>query len=146
MELLIPMLETYSPSGEEGKLVSFLKDRIKELGFKARTDPVGNLIGEIGQGEKEILLVGHLDTVEGMIPVEIKGGRIYGRGSVDAKGSLATFIRAGSEFRDDHQLSIRVIGAVEEESSSRGAHFLKDRYKPDYVVIGEPSGWEGITL
>ncbi len=146
MELLTQMLEIYSPSGEEGKLVNFLKGKMKELGFKAKTDGAGNLIGEIGQGNKEILLVGHLDTVEGIIPVEVKRGRIYGRGSVDAKGSLAVFIQAASKFRDDQQFTIRVVGAVEEESSSRGAHFLKDKYRPDYVVIGEPSGWEGITL
>jgi LysW-gamma-L-lysine carboxypeptidase len=42
---------------------------------------------------------------------------------------------------------IIVIGAVEEETpGSRGAHYIRERYMPDAVVIGEPSGWSGVTL
>jgi LysW-gamma-L-lysine carboxypeptidase len=146
MELLTKMLKIYSPSSREGNLANFLKDEMDKLGFKTKIDHVGNLIGKIGRGKKKVLLVGHLDTVEGEIPVEVKNGRIYGRGSVDAKGPFATFIHAASKFKNSERLIIWVIGAVEEESSSCGVHFLKDKYNPDYVVIGEPSSWEGITL
>jgi LysW-gamma-L-lysine carboxypeptidase len=40
-----------------------------------------------------------------------------------------------------------VIGAVEEEARSRGAHHLaRTMAPPEGVIIGEPSGWQGITL
>ena len=39
-----------------------------------------------------------------------------------------------------------VIGAVGEEGDSRGAQFVKDQYRPALTIIGEPSGWERITL
>jgi LysW-gamma-L-lysine carboxypeptidase len=39
-----------------------------------------------------------------------------------------------------------VIGAVGEEGDSRGAHFVKDRYRPAFTIIGEPSSWERVTL
>jgi len=40
-----------------------------------------------------------------------------------------------------------VIGAVEEESAtSKGARFAAAQYQPDYCIIGEPSGWDGVTL
>jgi len=40
-----------------------------------------------------------------------------------------------------------LIGAVEEEAaSSKGAHHVVDRYAPIACVIGEPSGWDRLTL
>jgi LysW-gamma-L-lysine carboxypeptidase len=40
-----------------------------------------------------------------------------------------------------------VAGAVEEESAtSRGARHIAANYRPDCCIIGEPSGWDGITL
>lgn len=146
MELLKRMVEVYSPSGQEGKLAQFLQDEMERLGFDTHIDRVGNIVGRVGEGEREILLVGHMDTVAGKIPVEVKGNRLYGRGSVDAKGSLATFIEAAAECRGSPALRVYVIGVVEEETSSRGARYLLDKYRPDYVIIGEPSGWDSITI
>ena len=40
-----------------------------------------------------------------------------------------------------------LVGAVEEEAaSSKGAHYARERYAPAMCVIGEPSGWERVTL
>ena len=40
-----------------------------------------------------------------------------------------------------------VIGAVEEESAtSRGAREVLQRFNPDYTIIGEPGGWDRITI
>ena len=40
-----------------------------------------------------------------------------------------------------------LVGAVEEEAaSSKGAHYVVDRYAPIACVIGEPSGWDRLTL
>jgi LysW-gamma-L-lysine carboxypeptidase len=39
-----------------------------------------------------------------------------------------------------------VIGAVGEEAESRGAHYVKQHYQPIVTFIGEPSGWEKVTL
>ncbi len=140
------MVEIYSPSGREEKLVDFLQPEMEENGFEVRRDSAGNLIGRIGRGEKKITLMGHLDTVAGEIDVREEGGKLYGRGSVDAKSPLANFIGAASQFSDSENLEITVIGAVEEETSSRGAYEVTRDFSADYVVIGEPSGWNGITL
>ncbi|MFW6071003.1 MAG: [LysW]-lysine hydrolase [Candidatus Bipolaricaulota bacterium] len=145
-DLLRDMVEIYSPSGEEKSLVDFLAPKMEDLGYRVRRDEVGNLIGRIGQGETQVLLLGHLDTVEGEIPVRVEDGRLYGRGSVDAKGPLANFIGSARRFRDSTELEILVIGVVEEESSSKGAYAILEQASPDYVVVGEPSRWNGITL
>lgn len=145
MELLKRMLELYSPSRQEQALAHFLVQEMQRRGFEAFIDEVGNAVGHSGQGSKHILLVGHMDTVAGEIPVRVEDGKLYGRGAVDAKGSLAAFIEAAAESKNSH-FKITVIGCVEEEADSRGAKYLLDKYKPDYVIVGEPSGWDAITI
>lgn len=141
------MLEFYSPSGYEAQLAEFLCGALKAWGFATELDAVGNLIARIGSGPQNIFLVGHMDTVQGEIPVRLADGRLYGRGAVDAKGSLATFIESAKHFQDSRALTIWVIGSVDEEGESEGARFLlQQNYRPDYIIIGEPSGWEAITL
>lgn len=144
--LLKTMVEIYSPSGEEAELVDFLQPEMTSLGFRTSRDQVGNLVGRIGEGGTEVLLLGHLDTVEGMVPVGEENGNLQGRGTVDAKSALANFIGTSSQFAGSSDLEIIVIGVVEEETSSKGAYQISDTLSPDYVVIGEPSKWNGITL
>ncbi|MBC7326414.1 MAG: M20/M25/M40 family metallo-hydrolase, partial [Moorella sp. (in: Bacteria)] len=44
-------------------------------------------------------------------------------------------------------LRIILIGAVGEETIlSPGACYIVDKYKPDYCIVGEPSGWDAVTL
>ncbi len=144
--LLREMLEIYSPSGHEGRLATYLRDRMAELGLRSYVDEAGNPVGEAGEGAREIVLIGHADTVEGAIPVRQEGDLLYGRGAVDAKGPLAVFILAAARARL-RNLRVVVVGAVEEEAaSSRGARYVAPRRRPDFAVVGEPSGWSGITL
>src|SRR3990170_2597273 len=96
VELLQSMLEIYSPSGSEGQLASFLQEQMSARGFKVRRDHVGSVIGELGEEGPRVLLRGHMDTVPREIPVRIEGDFIYGRGSVDAKSSLAAMIAGSS--------------------------------------------------
>lgn len=145
-DLLKRMVEIYSPSGEETRLVDFLVPELQELSYETNRDETGNLIGRIGHGDVTVLLVGHLDTVEGEIPVRVEDGVLHGRGSVDAKAPLASFIGAGSEFVGSESLKVIVAGVVEEETSSKGAYALVEEVAPDYVIVGEPSSWNGVTL
>ena len=144
--LLREMLEIYSPTGEEEEISNYLTAKFRQCGFRAYQDGVGNVIGHIGQGEKEILLLGHMDTVGGFLPVRQEDGQLWGRGSVDAKGSLATFICAALRAAETANVRIGVIGVVEEETSSKGARSILVDLGPDYVIIGEPSHWEHITI
>ncbi|MCS7177892.1 MAG: [LysW]-lysine hydrolase [Anaerolineae bacterium] len=140
------MLEIYSPSGREGEIAAYLVARMREMGFRAYLDGAGNAVGIMGEGERELMLLSHMDTVEGFIPVRIQDGRLYGRGAVDAKGPLAACILAAARVGPIPGWRIAVVGAVEEESSSRGARHLLGHFSPRAVIIGEPSGWEHITL
>jgi LysW-gamma-L-lysine carboxypeptidase len=151
--LLRRMIEIESPSGGEGALADFLVARMAELNFAARTDRAGNAIG-VREGSppqdddwRAIVLLGHMDTVPGRVPVRLEGERLYGRGAVDAKGPLAAFIAAAAAVDPPPGTRLVVVGAVEEESAtSRGARHVATRYNPAACVIGEPSGWNRITL
>jgi len=144
--LLREMVEIYSPSGQEGEIGQFLVAQMRELGFHAYLDQAGNAVGEIGSGSRTLVLLGHMDTVPGVIPVREVDGTLYGRGTVDAKGPLATFISAAARSGPPQDARLVIIGAVEEEASSRGARHIREKYRPDFTLIGEPSGWEHITL
>lgn len=117
------------------------------LGYRAHIDEVGNAVGEIGDPDgPTIVLLGHMDTVSGEVPVRSVGTLLYGRGTVDAKGPLATMICAGARFGADGPARIVVIGAVDEERDSVGARHVIGRYQPDAVVIGEPSGVSSVVI
>jgi LysW-gamma-L-lysine carboxypeptidase len=147
--LLTRMLEIPSVSTQEAELAHVLTTEMARLGFDSFVDEAGNAVGITGAGP-DLVLLGHIDTVPGQIPVRIENGRLYGRGAVDAKGPFATFICAAARLAaSGERLPFRLvlIGAVEEEAaSSKGARHAAERYRPIACVIGEPSGWDRITL
>src|SRR3712207_8643714 len=110
-------------------------------GFRAEVDAAGNAVGTIGDGPRRVVLLGHIDTVPGRIPVRIEDGVLHGRGAVDAKGPLAAFVVAGAAASLPEGVRLTVVGAVGEETlGSLGATWLaRHRQAPDAVVIGEPS-------
>ncbi|MEM3161708.1 MAG: M20/M25/M40 family metallo-hydrolase [Candidatus Bathyarchaeia archaeon] len=147
VRLLTQMLDIYSPSGKEQEISRLLYEEMQKHGFKVRRDDVGNVIGEAGKGSPVILLCGHMDTVAGFIPVRIEGDRIYGRGAVDAKASLAALIVAASAFVDEKSAKIVVACVVDEEGKSKGVkNLIKEKIAADYAIFGEPSGVDKITI
>lgn len=147
VELLTDMVRIDSVSGDEARLSELLAERLGALGFAARVDAAGNLIATWGRGDHHCTLVGHLDTAPGHLPVRREGDVLFGRGTVDAKGPLAAAICAVSRQPRDGARTYTVVGAVEEESTSRGAHHLAAALPPPHeLVILEPSGWEGVTI
>ncbi|MEI7990748.1 MAG: M20/M25/M40 family metallo-hydrolase, partial [Chloroflexota bacterium] len=96
--LLETLLTHYSPTGNEMSAVQFLHQAMEQLGYTAHIDAAGNVIGTRGSGPREILLLGHIDTVPGMIEVRSEGDLLFGRGAVDAKGALACFTAAVAQI------------------------------------------------
>lgn len=153
VELLQGMVAIESLSGDEVELARFLVDAMGELGLDAHVDEAGNAVG-VKRGapapdgrERSVVLLGHMDTVPGRIPVRVEDGVLHGRGAVDAKGPLATFVQAVARETPPPGTSWIVIGAVEEEAaSSKGARHVAPRHAPELCLIGEPSGWDALTL
>ena len=156
-ETLIGLVSQYSPSGQERGAVEWLVARMKPLGYDdAFIDEAGNAVGVMGKGAKQVVLLGHIDTVPGEILVQNVGAEhapplrsssiLYGRGSVDAKGPLASFVDAVAKVGAKDGWQFVVIGAVEEERNSEGARFVATQYKPDFAIIGEPNQWDRMAL
>lgn len=151
VDFLQQIVSIYSPSEREDEVAHFIAAEAKKLGFaKSEVDHFNNVILELGpaKAKKTILLLGHIDTVKPFLPVKTEDGKLFGRGSVDAKGAFATFVFAAlTAAKKLKNTKIIVAGASQEEKHGVGARVLAEKFSaPDAVVIGEPSGVEGITL
>lgn len=147
LTLLSRAVEMSSVSGDEHELARFLAEWCTEQGIKAEVDPAGNLVATRGAGPRRLLMLGHIDTVPHRWPARWDGEVLTGRGCVDAKASLVTYLQvlAGLDHLPD-DVQLRVVGAVEEEVTSAGAFHVRDHYPADAVIIGEPSGAAALTI
>ncbi len=135
-------IEIYSPSGKEEKYSQFLAKFLNSHNFTMRFDSIGNLIAEKGKGAPIILLSSHMDTIPGELPIKEKNGKIFGRGAVDCKSSLAAIVYSISkyDFKPYNKGTIIFAGIVQEESSLLGIkEFIKSNIKPDFAIFGEPT-------
>jgi LysW-gamma-L-lysine carboxypeptidase len=164
IDLLQGLVAIPSLSRQEAAASAWLVQQMQQLGYvRAYVDEAGNAVGELGieDAPYTVVLLGHIDTVPGNIPVRIEGegeaALLYGRGTVDAKGPLATFVSGaatvGQAWAVENNLRVVVVGAVEEEAAtSKGARFIRDRFDgkrapiPHACIIGEPSSWQRVTL
>jgi len=148
VHLLTRMTEIYSPSGEEKEIREFLVREMDEIGFNVHVDDIGNVIGEVGSGSPAVLLCSHMDTVSGYVPPRIENGKLYGRGAVDAKASLAAMILATSRLaRESFKGRVLMAAVIDEERSSAGVkHLLEEKIPFDYAIFGEPSGVDNVTI
>src|SRR3989337_1965520 len=133
-DALVRLVRAYSPSGEEAEAVRVFMALASSMGFRAEVDAVGNGIARIGSGLPLVAFLGHIDTVDGELPVREEQGVVYGRGTVDAKGALAAAWLGGSQHAGPGEVA--VIAAVGEEADSRGARHLIPRMKPNACIVG----------
>ena len=151
-------IDTTNPGGNEGGAAELLADLFIQHGLDAavdRFDPKHvNLTAtaSFGIDGPKFVLNSHLDVVpavgEWTTPAftpQIRGGRMYGRGSADAKGSLAPMaiavLRLVCSANAQNLRGTVVYTAVgDEEVGSRGArHLLTDLAGVDGAIIGEPT-------
>ncbi|MBI3548865.1 MAG: M20/M25/M40 family metallo-hydrolase [Elusimicrobia bacterium] len=150
VELLRDLVRIPSESGKEDAVVARLEAAFKDLGWKAVRSG-RNLHAFLGDGPGPLLLLNsHTDTVpvganwtRGALEAEVSGGRIYGRGTNDAKGCLtAMILGAAAAFgKDAPRGRVCVAATCEEEINGKGLESLiAELPKPDAAVIGEPTG------
>src|SRR5262245_55072849 len=131
-ELLAELVRRYSPSTLEAPAVNYLVQWMRERAFEAHVDAAGNAYGIRGatNAPNTLILLGDIDTFPGEIPVRVENNKLYGRGSVDAKGALCTFAEAAAQAQIPEGWRVIVAGAVEEEATtSKGAHYISDHLK-----------------
>jgi putative selenium metabolism hydrolase len=155
IELTQSLVRIKSRSGQEGEIIRFVEQKMRALGYdEVVIDSMGNLLGRIGNGERSILFDSHVDTVavhdeaEWDVPPfsgSIVDGRLYGRGSVDMKSSVAASLYAALIAKKLGYVSGKTVyvscTVFEEDCDGENLkHLFKElNFRPDYVVICEPS-------
>ena len=98
-------------------------------------------------GGRSLVLNAHMDTV-GVAGMEgdpfggrIERGRLYGRGALDMKGSLAACMIAAADLAGRGLSGDVVLAAVaDEEVASIGARAVAERLRADAAIVAEPTG------
>jgi len=161
IEFVQDLVKIRSYSGQEEQSVKFIERKMKVLGYdEVMIDSMGNVMGRIGNGDKKVMFDSHIDTVEvkdemnwevSPFSGEIVAGRLYGRGSVDMKSGAAASIYAGAIAKRLGLTSGKTIyvscSVFEEDCDGENLkHLFKEgNFKPDYVVICEPSDNKIVT-
>ena len=139
--------------GDLANVADVAVQRMKSLGYdKVWQDEVGNVIG-MRRGNKpgpKLVFDAHMDTVEvgdraawkhDPFGGELDDGKLYGRGAIDDKGSLAAYTVALANIpREEISGEVYAVGTVGEEQLEGAAlNYVLDAIKPDCVIIGEPT-------
>ena len=145
--LLADLVGVPSPSGEEGAAAATLCDLLPRFGWEEATvDEAGSVVARRGSGGRELLLLGHLDTVPGGPEVRLEGEVLWGRGSVDAKGPLCALGVSGGRVPVPPGWRVTLVAASGEEADSRGTRYRLPLHAPAACLVGEPTGADGVAL
>lgn len=155
VRFLSDLVRTQSFSSKEKDVIAVIRREMEQIGFdEVRIDGLGNIIGRIGDGPRVIAFDGHVDTVYpgdlgawtfDPFQPKVEDGKIWGRGTVDQKGGVATMIHAGRIIKElglNNRFTIYFTGTVmEEDCDGLCWKFLLDEEKltPELVVITEPT-------
>ncbi|MBT7714591.1 MAG: M20/M25/M40 family metallo-hydrolase, partial [Deltaproteobacteria bacterium] len=127
-KFLRDMIAIPSESCGEEKVIQRIKAEMEAVGFdRVEIDPMGNVLGYIGNGSHLIAMDAHIDTVgvgnldnweydpyKGYEDDEI----IIGRGATDQEGGMASMVYAGKIIKDlnlQNDTTLLVTGTVQEE-------------------------------
>lgn len=151
-------IDTAHPVGNEGKAAALLAEIMGRNGFDVEVEEIepgrANLVArlEFGSATPTLMLNSHLDVVPAgpgwsmspFAPVQ-KDGRLYGRGTADAKASVAAMAVAALCLREPGeagQLSGTLVytAVIDEEAGSTGVRRLLEMHHADGAIVGEPTG------
>lgn len=142
-KLLENLVSIRSVSGEEKQIGEYLVNLLEEdfeIELQKVEDGRFNVFAK--RGEPETVFTTHLDTVEGDAEPLTKDGKMFGRGSCDAKTSMAAMIEAARSMESDVWL---VFNVGEEEDFCGIKKILEKDFGPDKIILGEPTGLERIV-
>ena len=149
------MIAIPSESCQEEKVINRIKEEMEKVGFdRVVIDPMGNILGYIGNGRHLIAMDAHIDTVgvgnpenwqydpyQGYEDDEI----IIGRGASDQEGGMAAMVYAGKIIKELNLLddyTLVVVGSVQEEDCDGLCWqyiINEDKLRPEFVVLTEPT-------
>lgn len=149
--LLRDLVATPSVSGSEGAVAALVESWAKQAGLAVTSDETGVVIRVGGRKPgPRLAFVSHLDTVpagEGWtrdpFTATIEGEKLYGRGSGDAKASVAAMLSAAADVHaaggPAHGELVVVLGLGEETKNTSMPQAVAKHGPFDAAVVGEPT-------
>jgi acetylornithine deacetylase len=139
------LVDIESITGNEAAVGNYLYGELSRIGYQVRKMPVEDDRFNVYATSPEhsdpaVVFSTHMDTVPPFIPSSEDEGRIYGRGSCDAKGIIAAQIAAAERLRQ-HGVHVGLLFVVGEERDSLGAA-VANQHAPAscrFLVNGEPT-------
>jgi succinyl-diaminopimelate desuccinylase len=164
LELAQALIRCPSVTPREGGALDLLQSVLSDLGFACHRLPfaeedspeVDNLYARLGDEGPNLCYAGHTDVVPvgdvadwsvDPFAAELRDDRLYGRGAVDMKGSIAAFVAAVSDLlaegRPPGSLSLLITGDEEGDAvngTRKVLRWLKQRGETlDCCLVGEPT-------
>jgi putative selenium metabolism hydrolase len=152
---LARLVRIRSLSGREEEVIAELARQLTDAGCdEVEIDPLGNVIGRLGAGERVLAIDAHMDTVDAgnranwtcdPFGGEIRDGFVHGRGSVDQEGGAAAFVTAVRIVRELgglDGLTLLCTGTVmEEDCDGLCWKYLVEEggLRPELVISTEPT-------
>ena len=149
------MIAIPSESRQEAKVIQRIKEEMETVGFdRVDIDPMGNILGYIGNGHHLIAMDAHVDTVGVGDPDQweydpYKGYEddeiIVGRGASDQEGGMAAMVYAGKIIKDLHledDYTLLITGTIQEEDCDGLCWqyiINENKIRPEFVVSTEPT-------
>jgi acetylornithine deacetylase len=151
VQLLRDIVAIPSVSGDEATLASFLEETARGWGLEVTRDDAAVRVELRGRAPgTTIALVSHLDVVppgsgwtrDPFTPF-IEDGRLYGRGSGDAKASVAAMLCAAKDLLDAGGLAagrlLVLLGYGEETKNTTMERAVARAGAIEAAVVGEPT-------
>jgi acetylornithine deacetylase len=139
------LVDIESITGNESAVGNYLYGELCRLGYQTRKMPVeGDRFNVYAVSpdheDPTVVLSTHMDTVPPFIPSSEDAGRIYGRGSCDAKGIIASQVAAAERLRQQG-IYVGLLFVVGEERDSLGAKVANEQAPAScrFLVNGEPT-------
>ena len=148
LDLHRSLVEIPSITGSEHNVSHYLRSYLQNHGFNVELQPVidgrENVLAYIGEARQtRILVTSHIDTVPPFISYERRGDEIWGRGSADAKGSVAAQITAVEQLYKAQKISQGDVGLLFVVGEERDGHGMKAANDLgltwESVIFGEPT-------
>lgn len=141
-ELTKALVNIDSVTGNEGACGLFLAGYLESQGFKVELQPVseGRFNVLAFRGSPDLALSTHLDTVPPFYPAGEDQDYLYGRGSCDAKGIIASQVAAAERLVAEGIADFGLVFLVGEEVFSDGAQAANNSPRGTrYIINGEPT-------
>ncbi len=143
------LVDIESISGNEAAVGNYLYGELCRLGYQAKKMPVeGDRFNVYAtwpeHSHPAVVFSTHMDTVPPFIPSSEDAGRIYGRGSCDAKGIIAAQVAAAEQLRQQ-SIYVGLLFVAGEERDSLGARVANEYAangqgsRSRFLINGEPT-------